>query len=81
MSIETVVIALLGGFTVYSTFAIVRRLRYLEGFLLICVNCKKVQVDGEWLPFEGLLGRDERLKLSKGVCPECRKVHYSAYRL
>lgn len=53
------------------TRKIIGRLHYLEGMVKMCAWCRKLDLDGKWVPFEEYIVRDMRTKTSHGMCPEC----------
>jgi hypothetical protein len=66
-------------FSVYLTWRLVTQVKYLEGFLPICMHCKKIRVNDEWQPLEQYLGEHSAAELSHGLCPECLQTHYGEY--
>lgn len=60
-------------------FELETRVSELESFLPICSNCKKTRDEqGNWTTIESYLqSREEGLKLTHGVCPECRDLLFS----
>ena len=56
------------------------RIRVLEGFLLICANCKKIKNhDEEWEQIEHYVTERSHARFSHGICPDCAKKHYGEY--
>ena len=77
---EVIAILSLAVGTAYSTGRLIRRIKYLEGFLPICAHCKKIR-DGEaWRPVEEVISSRSDAKFTHGFCPECMAQHYGAYR-
>jgi len=74
--IETALIALLGAACVWWTIQSVRRVRYLEGFLVLCASCKSVKVDDRWVDIESVLPGEPQLIMSHGICPACAMKLY-----
>ncbi len=66
----------LGIVTTYWTSRMTRRIRYLEGFMVICAACKKVRLDDEWVSIEGFLKSAADLSLSHGMCPRCVEEYF-----
>ena len=74
---ETVLIAPICLVIVYYTRVIVKKLKYLEGFLPICASCKKIRDDaGNWQQMEEYIGDRSEAKFSHGICPSCAKKLY-----
>jgi hypothetical protein len=78
--IETAAIAIVGSLTLYFTLQLIKRIKYLEGFLVICASCKRIrEIDGRWVNFEQIISSKSELQFSHGMCPECAKKLYSEY--
>lgn len=48
-----------------------KRLKYLQGFALMCSNCKKVKAGDKWLNLEEFIKRESNLTLYPGLCDKC----------
>ncbi|MCG8415298.1 MAG: hypothetical protein MI746_13850 [Pseudomonadales bacterium] len=61
-------------------FELENRVMALESFLPICSSCKKTRDEnGNWTEIEDYLQRKEAgLKLTHGVCPDCRDRLFSS---
>jgi len=77
--IETVFILLFGCFIINLTWKLIRRMKYLEGYLVICASCKHVRVDDVWVSIEHILSSRSDLLLSHSICPECVGKLYGDY--
>jgi hypothetical protein len=56
------------------------RVRSLEGLLPICSFCKNIRNDaGEWERLEAYIAKRSDAKFSHGLCPDCRKTHFSEF--
>jgi hypothetical protein len=64
------------AFTTFFTLRLLKRIKYLEGFLPICGHCKRIRADGEWKPIEDYISSHSAAKFSHGLCPECLEKHY-----
>jgi hypothetical protein len=54
------------------------RTKRLEGFLSICMHCKKIQGEPDsWQQIEGYLSAHSDARFSHGICPECFRLHYA----
>lgn len=74
---ETLLIAPICLIIVYYTRVMVRKLKYLEGFLPICASCKKIRDNaGNWQQMEEYIGDRSEAKFSHGICPSCAKKLY-----
>jgi len=74
--IETAVIGVLGWITVYLTWRLIQRIKYLEGFLVICSSCKSVKIDDRWVSIEYVIAKNSEVQLSHGLCPQCTEKLY-----
>ena len=78
--IETVATVILGSLTVYLTLQLIKRIKYLEGLMVICASCKRVrEIDGKWVNIEQIISSKSELQFSHGVCAECAKKLYGKY--
>lgn len=68
--LETIGILSLALLVVVSSRAFMRRLAYLENFVVLCAWCRRVRLGPEWLSFEQFLGKHSA-ETSHGMCPEC----------
>jgi len=74
--VESGIILALGAATSYWTSRMIQRIRFLEGFMVICANCKKVRVDDDWITIEQFLKSTSDVMLSHGMCPRCIEEFY-----
>jgi hypothetical protein len=63
-------------FVLVITRALLKQIRYLEGFLPVCSFCKKIRVDDHWVPIEAYLQEHADVKMTHSLCPPCAKKHY-----
>ena len=54
-----------------SNRRLIKRLRQLEEFLLVCSWCRKVGHESEWLTLEEYFGSHLNTATSHGICPAC----------
>ena len=59
-----------------STQALLKQIRYLEGFLPVCSFCKKIRVGKEWVPIEHYLHEHSRVEMTHSLCAVCAREHY-----
>lgn len=79
-AVETIAIIIVGSITIYFTWKFIERIKYLEGFMIICASCKRVQeTEGKWIPIEEIISKKSDLQLTHGICPECAKKLYGEY--
>jgi len=54
-----------------------RRIRFLEGLIPICANCKKIRnPQDRWEQMEKYITEHSLAKFSHGICPDCAKKLY-----
>ena len=71
---ETVVALAVWLVVFVLTKQLVARLQYVEGFLRVCPWCRKVDVDGHWIPVEEYFMRGGfGVKTSYQICPSCEE--------
>ncbi|MCK4658829.1 MAG: hypothetical protein KAV82_04840 [Phycisphaerae bacterium] len=58
------------------TYRALARIHYLEGFLHVCMFCKRIHLDDEWIPIEEYISDRSEAVFSHGLCPDCKKKHY-----
>lgn len=75
-AIEGAYIALLCAFTVYLSLNLLNRIKFLEGFLPICLHCKKICKKDVWTSLEEYVSDHSEALFSHGVCPDCLEKHY-----
>jgi hypothetical protein len=71
--VKTAVIFCVWACVHVATRRLLKRLHYLEDFLLLCGWCRKIGHDGEWKTTEEYFGSVFATETSHGVCPECSK--------
>ena len=71
--IESISIIILGIITIIYIYRILKKLKYVSGFLHVCAYCKKIKFEGTWISFEEFMSKSSKVKLSHGLCPECYK--------
>jgi hypothetical protein len=54
------------------------RIRYLEAFLRVCRQCKRIFSNGLWVPFDQYLSEQTDVRVSQGLCADCEKSLYSS---
>jgi hypothetical protein len=57
--------------TFFFTRRFLNRIRYLEGFQVICTLCKKVRIGNDWIRLEDFLKENSDIQLSHSYCPAC----------
>lgn len=75
--LESVAVVVLAAGTLLWTYRALARIRYLEGFVPICMNCKRVHAQDKWIPIEVYIIDHSEAVPSHSVCPECKEKHYA----
>jgi hypothetical protein len=74
---ETLIILPLALAIVYCTRKVFSRMKYLEGLLPVCSNCKKICDDqGNWQQMESYIQKHSEARFSHGICPHCAHTKY-----
>lgn len=68
--LESTVVVVLGALVTYASAQLVKRLTYLESFVVLCGWCRRVHDQESWVSFEAFLGAHQ-VRPSHGLCPEC----------
>jgi hypothetical protein len=67
---------LLGIYVIYMSYRMLRKMKYLEGFLPVCSFCKKIRIDNEWIQLEQYISAHSDAVFSHSLCPDCMQEHY-----
>lgn len=62
-----------------TTKRLLKRLHYLEEFVLVCSWCRKFGDHGNWLGMEEYFGSRFDQKTSHGMCPECAQKQFEDF--
>lgn len=73
-AVESVLVLLLAALVTSLTRSILARIKYLEGFLLVCAACKRICVNDCWIPFDVFLRDHSDVAISHGLCPHCAET-------
>ena len=68
------------AYTLRQTRALARRIKFLEGLLSICMFCKKIRQDDQWIQLEQYISGHSAAEFSHGICPECLTTHYGIHK-
>ncbi len=68
--LESSLTLVLGATVVGVTRWVLRRIAYLESWIVLCAWCRRVRLEREWLPFEAFVRR-HNANTSHGLCDEC----------
>jgi len=74
--LETSYVFIVAALSISISIFLFKRIQYLEGFISICANCKKVRIDKKWVPIEQFVGQKSEATFSHGICPICSKELY-----
>ena len=77
--IESMIIGVLGWITVYLVRRLIQRIKYLEGFLVICSSCKSAKINDRWTSIDDVITKNSELQLSHGLCPQCAVKLYGEF--
>lgn len=65
-----------GVIVIIFTLRLLKRVKYLEGFLAVCSFCKKIRIDDKWIPMEEYIAEHSEAEFSHSFCPDCMEKHY-----
>jgi hypothetical protein len=70
---ESVIVLILAIITILVTRKLLRRIKYLEGFIRMCSMCNKVydKHRAQWVELKEYLNKNYELEFTLGFCPEC----------
>ena len=57
---------------------LLKKIKYLEGFLRVCSFCRKIHIDGKWIPLEKYIKDNTEVEFTHSLCPECIARHYES---
>ena len=77
--IETGIVLVCGTWMVLQTRRLIKKIRYLEGFLHVCSFCQKINIDNEWIPLQTYIKQQTEAQISHSFCPECYAKHFGPY--
>jgi len=81
--IQTIIVSLLclalGAWLVVHTHRVLQRLQVLEGLLPVCAFCKKIRVEGNWVPIEHYIQDHSAAEFTHTYCPKCVEENYGDY--
>lgn len=73
---RTAIILSIWAWVYFTTKRLLKRLHYLEEFLLVCAWCRKLGHQDKWLAMEEYFGSKFDTKTSHGICPSCLQKQF-----
>jgi hypothetical protein len=73
---ENLLTVLVGAIVYQYVRRLLRRVRYLEGFLPVCGFCKRIRLDEDWVTLEEYMHAHSSVRMSHSVCPHCALERY-----
>lgn len=70
----------LGIFTIILTWNLLKRIKYLEGFVPVCLFCKRVRVNDQWMDMETYIIEHSEAEITHSLCPDCAEKYYGEFR-
>ena len=77
--IESLMVFLLGIGVMTVTWTLLKKIKYLEGFLPVCSFCKKIRVDDRWIPIVDYITDNSAARFTHSCCPQCVEKHYGGF--
>jgi hypothetical protein len=68
--LESGIVIVLAALTLAATRRAMRRVVYLESFVVLCAWCRRVRLDDKWMSVEAYLAVHQA-ETSHGVCEDC----------
>lgn len=76
VTVETLIVIFLGTGVTTITWSLLKRIKYLEGFLPVCSFCNRIRINQTWIPIVDYITDHSAAQFSHGCCPECAEKHY-----
>jgi len=73
---ESLVVVVIAGQTFAWMYRALRRIRYLEGFLIICADCNRLRLRDQWVPLHAYVTLHSDATFSHGIRPDCGEKSY-----
>ncbi len=73
---ETSIILGLCIVIIICTFKMLEKIKYLEGFLPVCLFCKRILVKDEWVEIEDYIKEHSEAECTESLCPDCLAQNY-----
>ena len=75
--LESFIVLTLAILVILVTKKLLKRIKYLEGFLRMCCVCKKIYDSNkqEWVRLETYFDKHSKIEFSQGLCVECKKLY------
>ena len=70
---ESAVVAFLGLLVLSVTHYLLKKIKYLEGFLPVCNICGRINFAGRWISAHEYLEKHSEAMISHGLCPGCAR--------
>ncbi|GEJ58725.1 hypothetical protein [Anaeromyxobacter diazotrophicus] len=74
--VELAAACAVGALSFAMTRRLTPRIQLLEGLVCICMHCKRVRSDGDWVQVERYVAARSPTQFSHGLCPECYARKY-----
>jgi hypothetical protein len=74
--LESAMVFIIGGQTFAWTDLALGRIRRLEGFLIVCAQCRKTRISEHWVPLEAYLSEHPDAAHAHRLCPTCEDTLY-----
>lgn len=69
--LESIAITVVGLTVLAVTRQLLNRVYYLESFLRVCSWCRKLDLNGHWVPMEEYLHKSASISCTHGICEDC----------
>ncbi|MGA1842570.1 MAG: hypothetical protein ACMUIU_18300 [bacterium] len=58
------------------TYKMLKKIKNLEGFLPVCLFCKRILVKNEWVEIEDYISEHSEAECTESLCPDCLEKNY-----
>lgn len=80
IALEVVPFVVLLAVTVALNRHLFNKIRFLEGYLVICAGCKKIRSGDSWMALESYISDHSESLFTHSLCPECAEKYHGDLR-
>ncbi len=71
LAIEVGAALVMGIAVILASWRVNQQIAYMESLILICGGCRRISVEGRWIPVEEYVERRIDRRTTHGACPAC----------
>ena len=61
---------------IICTYKMLKKIKSLEGFLPVCLFCKRILVKDNWVEIEDYISAHSEAECTESLCPDCLAQNY-----